>query len=54
MRTGQKKPLDFTVYVPEGFGTMMNFKIPNVEVTSDPKKILTAEFSGGKEVWAEG
>ena len=46
------KQLDFTFYVPEGYDTFAGVKLPNVEATSDPTKILTASFNGGKEIWA--
>ena len=51
LKDGQKKPLDFIFYVPAGYDTLANAKIPNVEVTTDPGKMLTAVFSDGKEVW---
>jgi hypothetical protein len=44
-------PLDFTVYVPEGFGTLGAVKIPNVEETGDPARIFTAHFNQGQEIW---
>ena len=44
-------PLDFTLYVPEGFGA--GGKIPHVKETKDPAKVFTAEFDGGKIRWAE-
>jgi hypothetical protein len=47
-----KTPLDFTLYVPAKFGSMPAPKIPNVVVTNDPAKILTASFAGGKETWS--
>ncbi len=47
----QEKPLDFTFYVPEGYDTIAGAKIPNIEVSADPGKILTASFNGGKEIW---
>ena len=43
--------LDFVLYVPEGYGTLAGASVPNVEETSDPARILTASFDGGKEVW---
>ena len=52
LKEGKKKPLNFIFYVPAGYDTIANAKIPNVEVTSDPSKILTAVFSDGKETWA--
>jgi len=48
---GNEKPLDFTFYVPADFATVGGTKVPNVEATTDPAKILTASFSGGKVTW---
>jgi len=50
---GTVKPLDFTFYVPAGYDNLSGKMVPNVEVTDDPAKILTASFAGGKEVWPE-
>jgi hypothetical protein len=44
-------PLNFTLYVPTGYGSLGTVKMPNVEETADPHKILTAHFNGGQEVW---
>jgi hypothetical protein len=44
-------PLDFTLYVPPGYGSLEKVKIPNVEETDDAKKVWTAHFKGGQEVW---
>jgi len=44
-------PLNFTLYVPAGYGSLGTVKMPNVEETADPHKILTAHFNGGQEVW---
>lgn len=44
-------PLNFTLYVPPGYGTLGKANIPNVEETGDPNKILTAHFNGGREIW---
>lgn len=44
-------PLPFTLYVPLGYGSLAAVKIPNVEETDDPKKLFTAHFNGGLEVW---
>jgi len=44
-------PLNFTLYVPVGYGSLEKVKIPNVEETEDPNKIFTAHFKGGQEVW---
>jgi len=27
--------------------------VPNIEITDDPAKILTASFKNGEEVWPE-
>ena len=46
------KALDFVLYVPTGHDTSPDgVKLPNVEVTADPARILTAVFAGGKETW---
>lgn len=45
------EPLDFTLYVPAGLGTLGIQSVPNVEETADPAKMFTASFRGGKEVW---
>lgn len=45
------EPLDFTLYVPKGYGTLGTVKIPNVEETDDPAKVFTASFNGGAETW---
>ncbi len=44
-------PLNFTFYVPAGYGSLGTVEVPNVEETADPNKILTAHFNGGQEVW---
>jgi hypothetical protein len=44
-------PLGFTLYLPVGYGSLNTVRIPNVEETEDPKKIFTAHFNGGLEVW---
>jgi len=44
-------PLDFLVYVPEGYGNLAGASIPNVEETADPDKLLTACFNNSQEVW---
>lgn len=48
----KEKQLDFTFYVPEGYDSIGDLKLPNVEITSDPSKLLTATFNGGEEVWS--
>ncbi len=45
------KPLDFTLYVPKGYGSPGTQAVPNVQETDDPGKIFTASFDGGKETW---
>ena len=49
--SGQAKPLDFVLYVPAGYGNVGGSNVPNVVETSDPEKMLTPAFAGGKEVW---
>jgi len=49
--SGAAKPLDFTFYVPLGYGNLAGSQVPNVEETSDPAKMLTVTFAGDKEVW---
>jgi hypothetical protein len=44
-------PLDFTLYVPVGYGSLKTLRIPNVEETRDPGKIFTAHFKSGHEIW---
>jgi hypothetical protein len=34
------------------YNTIAGAGLPNVKVTADPAKILTASFTGGKEIWA--
>ena len=49
--SGRIEPLDFTFYVPTGFDNLAGQKVPNTEATTDPEKILTASFKGGREIW---
>jgi hypothetical protein len=51
--SGQEEPMDFTFYVPESFDNVGGSPVPNVKVTADPGKLLTASFSGGQEVWGQ-
>jgi hypothetical protein len=51
--SGQEEPMNFTFYVPEGYGNVGGSPVPNVEVTADPAKLLTARFAGGREVWGQ-
>ncbi len=48
---GNEKPLDFMFYVPAGYDTVAGAEVPNVEVTDDPARILTATFANGTEIW---
>lgn len=43
--------LEFTLYVPAGYGSLGANRIPNVEETDDPGKLFTAHFGDGAEVW---
>jgi hypothetical protein len=49
--SGQTEPLDFVLHVPYGYANVGGSKVPNVVETSEPEKILTATFAGGKEIW---
>jgi hypothetical protein len=51
VKEGGEKPLDFKFYVPADLDTIAGAKLPNVEATTDPAKILTASFSGGAVTW---
>jgi len=44
---GRTTPLDFTLYVPPGYGSVSGARVPNVEETSDPAKVLTVRFGSG-------
>lgn len=46
-----KPPLDFTLYVPKGYGSLETVKIANVEETADPEKTFTVHFNKGREIW---
>jgi len=48
---GELKTLDFTFYTPPGYEKIAGSDVRNVATTDDPAKILTAAFSGGKEIW---
>ena len=50
---GELKPLDFTFYVPAGYDNLSGKMVPNIEITDDPARILTASFGNGEEVWPE-
>jgi hypothetical protein len=49
--TDAEKTLDFTFYVPEGYDNVGGAPVPNVKVTTDANRILTASFAGGQEIW---
>lgn len=51
VRKGEMDKLDFTLYVPRGFGAQG--KIPNVLETAEPEKILTVEFAQGSVRWPD-
>jgi hypothetical protein len=51
VKSGEIARLNFTFYIPAGYDTLGGFKVPNVEITSDPEKILTVSFLDGKETW---
>jgi len=44
-------PLDFKLYVPEGYGNLAGVVVPNVDETQDANKMFTAHFNGSQEVW---
>jgi hypothetical protein len=46
-----KAPLEFTLFVPPGYGGIENELIPNVKETDDPGLMFSAQFNGGQEVW---
>jgi hypothetical protein len=50
VNNGAKK-LDFVLYVPEGFGEVNGFSVPNVVQATEPEKIFTAHFSASQEAW---
>jgi hypothetical protein len=50
VREGRMKPLDFTFYTLPGYG---GTNLPNVEESSDPKKVLTVIFEGGTKHWPD-
>jgi len=49
VREGRMKPMDFTFYVPPGFGA----DLPNVEESSDPEKIMAVWFERGRVKWPD-
>jgi hypothetical protein len=53
VKNGEAKPLDFTFFVPPGYGAPAGSNLPNVQETDDPSRILTVQFAGGSEVWPD-
>ncbi|MCK9276110.1 MAG: DUF362 domain-containing protein [Syntrophales bacterium] len=47
---GKMAPLDFTFFVPPGYGSS---DFPNIEETKDPAKVLTVDFESGKYLWPD-
>jgi hypothetical protein len=45
------QPLNFVIYVPMGYGTMIGRSIPNVQETTDAAKVFTAHFDHDREAW---
>ena len=45
------QPLDFTLFVPPGFGKIGQTPVPNVIETDDPNKIFSAVFGKNRELW---
>ncbi|HSR12474.1 MAG TPA: hypothetical protein VLS90_13620, partial [Thermodesulfobacteriota bacterium] len=43
-------PLDFTLFVPSGYGDMSGARLPNVQETEEPGKVFSAAFPAG-ETW---
>lgn len=48
---GGASPIDFTLFVPKGFGGLNGNRLPNVVETEDPARVFTADFRQGAEVW---
>jgi len=53
VKAGVIEPFDFTLFVPPGYGHKNGEPLPNVRETSDPARILTAEFDGGRTLWPD-
>jgi hypothetical protein len=51
LKNNETKLLDFTLFVPEGYGA--GGRLPHVEETSDPARVLTAEFDNKKIQWPD-
>jgi len=54
VKNGVINPLDFVLFVPPGLDNIGGAVVPNVEVTTDPVRVFTANFSDGQETWPEG
>lgn len=50
VKSGQMKPLDFTLYLPPTVGGK---ELPNVEFTTDPAKTFTVLLEGGRLKWPD-
>jgi len=44
-------PLDFTVFVPKGYGNLDGTRLANIQETEDPSRVFTAIFALGRELW---
>ena len=52
VREGRAAPLDFTLYLPPGYGRQAGLAVPNVVETPDPALVFTARLKGGV-VWPD-
>jgi len=43
--------MELMFFVPEGYGKLNKSRLPDIQTTKDPEKILTADFKNGKEIW---
>lgn len=50
VREGLMKPLDFTFFVPSGYGGK---DLPNVRESADPSEVVTVLFGGGSLRWPD-
>jgi hypothetical protein len=50
VREGRRAPLDFTFFVPTGFG---DENLPNLSESDDPQQVFTGTFEGGKYRWPD-
>jgi len=49
VENGRHPPLQFTLFVPPGFGNVAGKEVPNVTETMEPEKILTVTFGDGEK-----